>query len=85
MPARHGVAQHHQLLRKSTETSEVLRKPRKTPEPMHVDDKVFTARDVATHLKMHVNAGRRLIHQGWLRAFHVGGRRLRITEPYFQV
>lgn len=85
MPARHGVAQHHQLLRKPTETSEVLRQPRKTPETMLVDERVFTVRDVATHLKMHVNAGRRLIYQAWLRAFYVGERRLRITEPYLQV
>ena len=41
-------------------------KPRKTPEPMHVDDKVSTAGDVATRLTMHVNAGQRLIHEGWL-------------------
>ncbi len=82
MPARHGVAQHIHLLRNPAETSEVLQKPRKTPETRHVDDKVFTVRDVATPLEMHVNVGRRLIYEGWLRAFYVGGRRLRITEPY---
>ena len=44
-----GVAQHHQLLRKPTETSEVLRQPRKTPETMLVDDRVFTVKGNGPH------------------------------------
>ena len=54
-------------------------------EQFRIDDVVFTVKDVATRLKMHPDAVRRLIYDGRLQAFYVGGRRLRITERHLEV
>jgi excisionase family DNA binding protein len=53
-------------------------------EQLRVDDTVFTVREVATRLKMHPDAVRRLIYGGQLQAFYVGGRRIRITERHLE-
>jgi excisionase family DNA binding protein len=54
-------------------------------EQLRVDAVVFTVEEVATRLKMHPNTVRRLVYDGQLQAFYVGGRRIRITERHLAV
>ena len=53
-------------------------------EQIRLDDTLLTVRQVSVRLNMHVDAARRLIYQGLLTAFYVGGRRLRVTERHLQ-
>src|SRR5882724_799895 len=46
--------------------------------------RLMTPAEVATRLKMHPDAVRRLIYEGKLQASYVGGRRIRITERHIE-
>lgn len=54
-------------------------------EQLRLDDVVFTVKEVAQRLKLHPDVVRRLIYDGRLQAFYVGGRRIRITERHLDV
>jgi excisionase family DNA binding protein len=53
-------------------------------EQLRIDDVVFTVKEVAARLKIHGSVVRRLIYDGRLQAFYVGGRRIRITERHLE-
>lgn len=65
MPRRNGNHTGHY--------GQLMREPPEAAEAMHVDDTVFTVREVGERLKLHPNVVRTLIYAGKLKAFYVGG------------
>jgi excisionase family DNA binding protein len=54
------------------------------PETIHVDDTIFTVKEVASQLNLHPGEVRRLIYAGKLTAFYRAGRRVWITKRHLQ-